>query len=55
MRECEGAQPPQLECGRVKAGHEDKLRHLVYFGGAPKYRERLAEIVDNNYKGFEFG
>ena len=36
-------------------GHEDKLRHLVYFGGAPKYRERLAEIADNNYDGFEFG
>ena len=35
-------------------GH-DKLRYLVYFGGAPKYRERLSEIVDGGYEGFEFG
>ena len=35
-------------------GH-DTLRYMVYFGGAPKYRERLAEVVNNNYEGFEFG
>ena len=35
-------------------GH-DTLRYMVYFGGAPKYRERLAEVVDNDYEGFEFG
>ncbi len=33
-------------------GH-DILRYMVYFGGALKYRERLAEIVESNYQGFE--
>ena len=34
-------------------GH-DQIRHLVYFGGAPDYRNRLAEIAENDYEGFEF-
>jgi cation diffusion facilitator CzcD-associated flavoprotein CzcO len=34
-------------------GH-DKLRHMVYLGGAPAYRNRLAEIAANDYPGFEF-
>ncbi len=34
-------------------GH-DKLRYMVYFGGAPKYRERLGEIAENDYEGFSF-
>lgn len=34
-------------------GH-DKLRYMVYFGGAPKYRETLAETAANDYTGFAF-
>ena len=34
-------------------GH-DRLRYLVYFGGMPKYRERLLEVATNGYTGFEF-
>ncbi|HIG39332.1 MAG: NAD(P)/FAD-dependent oxidoreductase [bacterium] len=34
-------------------GH-DKLRYMVYFGGAPKYRQRLAEVADKDYEGFDF-
>jgi len=33
-------------------GH-DKLRYMIYLGGAPKFRERLAEVADNGYQGFE--
>ena len=33
-------------------GH-DILRHMVYFGGAPKYRERIAQIAENDYEGFD--
>ena len=32
-------------------GH-DKPRHVVYNGGAPRYRKRLAEVVANGYEGF---
>jgi len=32
-------------------GH-DTLRYMVYFGGAPKYRERLAEVAGHDYEGF---
>ncbi len=35
-------------------GH-DKLRHMVYFGGAPKYRQWLSECASNDYDGFRFG
>ena len=35
------------------AGH-DTLRHLVYFGGAPKFRERVTEVAANDYTGFQF-
>ena len=34
-------------------GH-DKLRHMIYLGGAPTYRKRLAEVAQNNYEGFSF-
>jgi len=34
-------------------GH-DKLRYMVYFGGAPKYREILTENAKEHYQGFEF-
>ncbi|MCG2635103.1 MAG: NAD(P)/FAD-dependent oxidoreductase [Gammaproteobacteria bacterium] len=34
-------------------GH-DTLRYMIYNGGAPRYRERLAEVVDSNYEGFLF-
>ena len=34
------------------AGH-DKLRYMVYLGGAPAYREKLAEVADAIYEGYE--
>jgi cation diffusion facilitator CzcD-associated flavoprotein CzcO len=34
-------------------GH-DKPRYLIYNGGAPKYRKRLAEVAANEYEGFVF-
>jgi hypothetical protein len=33
------------------AGH-DKLRYMIYNGGAPRYRKRLAEVAENGYQGF---
>ena len=33
-------------------GH-DKLRYMIYLGGAPAYRARLDEIVENGYEGFK--
>jgi cation diffusion facilitator CzcD-associated flavoprotein CzcO len=35
-------------------GH-DRPRYLIYNGGAPRYREWLQMVVDNDYEGFEFG
>jgi len=32
-------------------GH-DSRRLVVYNGGAPRYRRRLAEVVDHDYEGF---
>ena len=32
-------------------GH-DKTRYLIYNGGAPRYRKRLAEVAANGYEGF---
>jgi len=32
-------------------GH-DKTRYLIYNGGAPRYRQRLAEVAANRYEGF---
>ena len=32
-------------------GH-DKMRLVVYNGGAPRYRQTLAEVVENDYEGF---
>jgi cation diffusion facilitator CzcD-associated flavoprotein CzcO len=32
-------------------GH-DKVRYMIYIGGAPRYRERLTEVADNGYTGF---
>ena len=34
------------------AGH-DKLRYMIYNGGAPRYRKWLAEVAENDYRGFE--
>jgi cation diffusion facilitator CzcD-associated flavoprotein CzcO len=36
-------------------GHEmGTLRHLVYFGGTPKYRAKLEGVVDADYAGILF-
>ncbi|MET0324184.1 MAG: NAD(P)/FAD-dependent oxidoreductase [Ilumatobacteraceae bacterium] len=36
-------------------GHEQgTLRHLVYNGGSPKYRARLAQVAEDDYAGIEF-
>ncbi len=32
-------------------GH-DKLRYMIYNGGAPRYRQRLAQVEENGYEGF---
>ena len=32
-------------------GH-DRLRHLIYNGGAPRYRKRLNAVADQGYEGF---
>jgi cation diffusion facilitator CzcD-associated flavoprotein CzcO len=32
----------------------DKPRYLIYNGGAPRYRKRLAEVIENDYEGFVF-
>jgi cation diffusion facilitator CzcD-associated flavoprotein CzcO len=32
-------------------GH-DKIRYLIYNGGAPRYRQRLAEVAAQGYEGF---
>lgn len=35
------------------AGHSaDKLRYYIYTGGMRRYRERLADVAENDYKGF---
>ena len=34
-------------------GH-DRTRYLIYNGGAPRYRERLAEVAEGGYDGFVF-
>ena len=34
------------------AGH-DKLRYLIYNGGAPRYRQRLTQVAENDYEGFD--
>ena len=33
---------------------DDRPRVMVYLGGAPRYRRRLAEEADNGYPSFEF-
>ena len=35
-------------------GH-DIMRLLIYNGGAPRYRKRLAEVAAEGYRGFVFG
>ena len=32
----------------------NRLRHVIYLGGAPAYRERLAEVARAGYPGFVF-
>jgi len=34
-------------------GH-DRVRHVVYNGGAPRYRRRLARVAEHGYDGFAF-
>ena len=34
------------------AGH-DKLRYMIYNGGAPRYRQWLTQVAENGYRGFE--
>ncbi|MDP6902450.1 MAG: hypothetical protein QGF99_10720, partial [Acidimicrobiales bacterium] len=29
-----------------------QARHLLYWGGAPRYRDRLKVVADNDYEGF---
>ena len=37
-------------------GHEEgKVRYFVYNGGQPKFNERLARVVANDYEGISFG
>ena len=33
-------------------GH-DKIRHMMFLGGAPAYRERLGDVAAKGYEGFE--
>ena len=33
-------------------GH-DKLRYMIYLGGAPAYRERLEDVAGHDYEGFK--
>jgi cation diffusion facilitator CzcD-associated flavoprotein CzcO len=35
-------------------GH-DKVRYMIYNGGAPRFRKRLDEVAANDYEGFRFG
>jgi len=35
-------------------GH-DKLRHMMYLGGSPAYRAKLAEVASKGYEGFDLG
>lgn len=35
-------------------GH-DKIRYMIYNGGAPRYRQRLAEVAQQGYDGFRLG
>ena len=32
----------------------DRLRHVIYLGGAPAYRDRLASVAADQYPGFHF-
>lgn len=34
-------------------GH-DRLRHMMYLGGSPAYRAKLAEVASRGYEGFDF-
>ena len=34
-------------------GH-DVLRHMIYLGGASAYRQKLNEVKDEGYRGFNF-
>jgi len=33
----------------------DKIRYMIYNGGAPRYRQRLAEVAQLGYEGFRLG
>ncbi len=34
-------------------GH-DRVRHVIYNGGAPRFRKRLARVAEHDYDGFSF-
>ena len=34
------------------AGH-DKLRYMIYNGGAPRFRQRLQQVAADGYAGFD--
>jgi cyclohexanone monooxygenase len=37
------------------AGHEEgRIRHMVYNGGAPKFRAVVTEVANDGYRGIEF-
>jgi len=38
----------------VKGHHEGRIRHQAYFGGAPRYARKVAEIADAGYPGISF-
>ena len=38
---------------RELAGREGKPRYQAYFGGAPRYRTRVASIAEAGYPGFD--
>ena len=30
----------------------DRLRYMIYLGGSPNYRDRLADVASSGYEGF---
>ena len=42
-------------CNSNVEGHEyGKFRHLIYNGGAPKFRATINQVAEENYKGMIF-
>ncbi|MEM7324422.1 MAG: NAD(P)/FAD-dependent oxidoreductase [Actinomycetota bacterium] len=38
----------------VEGHHEGKIRYQAYFGGAPRYVEKITEAKNNDYRGISF-